>query len=442
MDKNIINSIDNSIEKSMSIIETVCPRNNVCMGIKARDTYHTDDNSKFSMFTGCEMLWAITSSGIYSKTHYLTVELLTTINTELGNGYFENQDRMFEKAFILLAMTCAGQPIVAPIYVKTVKKILDEQKDNGAWGSYSEGEIDIRATALSLISLTECCRYIGKTDTEPFNSIEDKIQKTCKWLCQQYTEKGYCKRKIINLEDCTQIQEFTYGIELTAWVTYALLCAVNFFDIKKDIKDKLINKIRLSVNWMLALDIKQVAQVPEIEIERYKKGNELKNHEYGSGSLEILILALIEYINSDIYEYTKGIEEYLSKAILRLLENEKEGKWYDKNSDSYNRMWPVSYAIKVLTAYKEYLLNKEKFRNQLKKNVKLSISRILTKLHKYIFNWPLIIIYFLIGLVGLYFHEFLKARVEFINSTIIGFTGLMLSAIGILLSVYYGRKGK
>jgi len=59
-----------------------------------------------------------------------------------------------------------------------------------------------------------------------------------------------------------------------------------------------------------------------------------------------------------------------------------------------------------------------------------------------VFNWPLIILYFIVGAVGLYFHEFIKERVEFINSTLVGYLGLLLSAIGILLSIYYGRKNK
>lgn len=193
---------------------------------------------------------------------------------------------------------------------------------------------------------------------------------------------------------------------------------------------------------MLTLDGGQVAKVPEIEMELYKKGDELKNHEYGGGSLEIMILTLIKYRCSDIYEYMKGIDECISKSISRLLENEKEGKWYDKNSDSYSRIWPVSYAIKTLTSYQDFVLDKCKFKNELKKNIKLTISLIATKLHKYVFNWPLIILYFIVGAVGLYFHEFIKERVEFINSTLVGYLGLLLSAIGILLSIYYGRKNK
>lgn len=56
MEKDIISKIESSIERSMYIIETVCPCNNVCLGIKARDTYHKGDSPAFSMFTACEML--------------------------------------------------------------------------------------------------------------------------------------------------------------------------------------------------------------------------------------------------------------------------------------------------------------------------------------------------------------------------------------------------
>lgn len=407
-----------------------------------RDTYHKGDSPAFSMFTACEMLWAITSSGIYSKTHYLTVELLTAINTEIGNNHFEQQDRVFEKAFVLLAMTCAGQPIAAPGYIDIVRRILEEQRDSGAWGTYKEGIDDLRATALCVIALIECGFYVGKTDIEPFIHIEDKVKKACKWIVQQYVEEGYCKRKIISLEEYGQFQEYTYGVELTAWTSYALIYALENYNFEKTDKEKILKKVRKSIYWMLTLDGGQVAKVPEIEMELYKKGDELKNHEYGGGSLEIMILTLIKYRCSDIYEYMKGIDECISKSISRLLENEKEGKWYDKNSDSYSRIWPVSYAIKTLTSYQDFVLDKCKFKNELKKNIKLTISLIATKLHKYVFNWPLIILYFIVGAVGLYFHEFIKERVEFINSTLVGYLGLLLSAIGILLSIYYGRKNK
>lgn len=442
MEKDIINKIESSIERSMNIIETVCPRNNVCMGIRARDTYHKEDNPDFSMFTACEMLWAITSSRIYSKTHYLIVELLTAINTEITSSYFDKQDRMFEKAFILLAMTCAGQAIIANEYVDMVKRILNEQKDNGAWATYKEGSADLRATALCVIALTECHCYVGKTDIEPFINIEKQVIKACQWINQQYIDKGYCQRKIISLEEYGQPQELSYGVELTAWASYALIYAVEQFNFEKSEKDKIFKKIRLSINWMLSLDIIQVAKAPEIETELYKTGNVIKNHEYGCGSLEIMALTLISYRCSNIYEYIKGLDEYISKTISRLLENEREGKWYDKNSDSYSKIWPVSYAVKVLTTYRDFILNKNKFKQELKQNVKLTISLIVTKLHKYIFNWPLVILYFIIGASGLYFHEFFKSRVEFINSTFVGFLGLILSAIGILLSIYYGRKSK
>lgn len=440
MEKNILNKIEDSLERSMNIIETLCPRNNVCLGIKARDPYHREDTPEFSMFTACEMLWAITSSGIYSKTHYLTVELLTAINTAISNNYLDKQDRSFEKAFILLAMTCAGQPITAPGYIEIVKHIISNQRTNGAWGTYSEGENDLRATALCVIALTECNFYVGKTDIIPFTLIADKVNVACKWILKQYTEDGFCQRKIISLEEYGQSSENTYGIELTAWSSYALICAIENCNIEKKDRENMLKKIRSSIHWLLSLDYNQIATVPEIEMEVYKKDGTLKNHEYGSGSLEITILALIRYRCSDIYDYTKGIDEYITKSVLRLLENENEGKWYDKNSDSYSRVWPVSYAIKALTTYRDFIYSKNKFRNELKKNMKLSISLILTKLHKYLFNFPLIIIYLIVGFIGLYFHEFIEARVEFINSTWIAFISLLLSAIGILLSIYYGRK--
>lgn len=161
---SIANNVDICITKSMAIIEKLCPRNNVCLGIRVRDSYHNGDVPKFSMLTACEMLWAVTTSGKYSRAHYLIVELLTAINTELENDYFSKKDRAFEKAFILLATTSAGQSIREKIYVKTVESILASQKNDGAWSSYLGGEADLRATALNVVALSECNKYVGATD--------------------------------------------------------------------------------------------------------------------------------------------------------------------------------------------------------------------------------------------------------------------------------------
>lgn len=83
-----------------------------------------------------------------------------------------------------------GSALVALEYTdvvrRVVRRILDEQRDSGAWGTYNEGEDDLRSTALCVIALTECSFYVGEADIEPFINIEDKAKKVCKWIAENH----------------------------------------------------------------------------------------------------------------------------------------------------------------------------------------------------------------------------------------------------------------
>ena len=143
-----IQNLQDAIDSSMNIIEELCPKDNVMEGIKPRDAYLRQDKRSFSMFTACEFLWAIASTGIYSKAFYLQMELLSLVNKEIENKYFENNDRIFETAFLMLATTSAGQQIGSNEYTKTITILIESQKQDGSWGSYKDGDADLRATAL------------------------------------------------------------------------------------------------------------------------------------------------------------------------------------------------------------------------------------------------------------------------------------------------------
>lgn len=437
-DKEIKERVHKSIEKSMSVIEKLCPQNNVRLGIKVRDTYHNNGEiPKFSMFTACEMLWAITSSGLYSRAHYLTVELLTTVNTELENSYFAKQDRTFEKAFILLGTTAAGQSIAANVYLNTINSILNDQKVDGSWGSYSGGSSDIRATALCLLALSTCYQYvgIGKNARAPFSKIEDTIIKACNWLINQYSDEGYCRRRVSNFD--VYSDQYTFGIELTSWSTYALIeaakCLENYTNI-----DRLISTVQKSIQWLCKLDPKSIAETPENEIEKYKKdktSDKIVCHEYGAGGLDVSIITLIAYRKSTFYKYIKRFDDMLEELVIHLLKHENEnGEWWNKNSDSYGKAWTLSYALKALSVYYQYLCENEAFNLQLKQRLRTIFSSVIAWLNKYKFTFIFLIVTVLIFI----YRQEIEAKIAFFNSPIVTAFGIILSVIG----VFQGRTKK
>lgn len=437
-DKEIKERVHKSIEKSMSVIEKLCPQNNVCLGIRVRDTYHNNGEiPKFSMFTACEMLWAVTSTGLYSKAHYLTVELLTTVNTELESSYFEKQDRTFEKAFILLGTTAAGQSIAANVYLNTINSILNDQKTDGSWGSYSDGNSDIRATALCLLALSTCYQYvgIGKNAQAPFSKIEDTITKACNWLLNQYSDEGFCRRRISNFEEYSD--QYTFGIELTAWSTYALIEAAKCLENYSN-AGRLISTVQKSLQWLCKLAPKTIAETPENEIEEYKKDkttDKIVRHEYGAGGLDISIIALIAYRKSTFYKYIKKFDDLLQELVTRLLKHENEnGEWWDKNSDSYGKAWTLSYALKALSVYYEYLCENEVFIVELKRRLRAAISSVLAWLNKY----KLTFIFVIATILIFTFRKEIEAKIAFFNSPIATAVGIGLSGIG----VFQGRSKK
>ena len=437
-DKEIKEHVHKSIEKSMAVIEKICPQGNVSLGIKARDTYHnTGETPKFSMFTACEMLWAITSSGLYSKVHYLTVGLLTTVNTELEGTYFTKQDRTFEKAFILLGTTAAGQSIATAAYVNTINSILNDQKADGSWGSYSSGDSDIRATALCLLALTACYQYvgIGKNAQEPFSKIEGAITQSCNWLLNQYSNEGYCKRRISNFDEYSN--QYTFGIELTAWSTYALIEAAKCLENYSN-AGRLISTVQESIQWLCKLEPKTIAETPENEIEEYKKdkaSDKIIRHEYGAGGLDISIIAFIAYRKSTFYKHIKRFDDLLEELVTHLLKHENEnGEWWDKNSDSYGKAWTLSYALKALSVYYEYLCENEAFIIQLKQKLRSAFSSLLAWLNKY----RLAFIFVIATVLILIFRQEIEAKITFFNSPIATAVGIILSGIG----VFQGRRKK
>ena len=434
-DTSVLQRVNECINKSTETIEKICPKNNITLGISIRDNYHRDgETPRFSMMTACQMLWAITTSGKYSKAHYLTDELLTLINNDLSNSYLEKRDRAYEKAFLLIATTSAGQSIKDTFYIAIVKNIIDSQKENGSWSSYKGGNSDLRATALNVVALSECMNYVGKTNTPPFSDIEFVVKKACNWIQRQYKD-GYCERIIDSLPEYSSTLQRAPGIELTAWCTYALIIASDLVLISDDIQRNDGNQyeetIRKSILWLTTHKIDRVAETPEIEPEYYipDLGNPDKiiKHGYGSGSLEILICALIAYRKSKLYRFVRNYEDIMRNFVVRLMDNmNPDGEWLDKNTGSYITTWPVSYALRALSLYHEYIIDKLKFKSQFKQNLKIY----MVSIPSYLWKYRITVVCLSFTLLLICFSDVIKANIEYFNSPVASAIGLILSVIG------------
>lgn len=435
--KNLVDiqKLQDAIDSSMNIIEELCPKNNVVDGIKPRDTYLRQDKRSFSMFTACEILWAIASTGIYSKTFYLQMELLSLVNKEIENEYFENNDRIFEAAFLMLATTSAGQQIGSNEYTKTITTLIESQKQDGSWGSYKDGDADLRATALCTLSLIYGINYVGKSDIEPYSKMEIAVVEACKWINNKFTNEGYCKRIVDSLKHNGRVEEVP-GIELTSWCTLALINALITINGEPYSfnREQIETKAKKAITWLLSLNVDEIAQKPEIEVELYKTkfSDEVIKHHYGSGSLEVTILALLSYRKSFFYNYISGFDTYIGHAVQRLLMNKNDvGQWFDKNSDSYAKAWPVSYAIKVLCEYRDFLKDNDNFHQKLRVECHILIGKILSFFKKYI----LAIIFLALTILVIIFHAEIESYITFFDTNIATAIGIILSGISVIQGV-------
>lgn len=425
--------IEAALDRSWHVLECVCPTGNVIKGIASREYHKENSETPFSMFTASQILWAMTSSKNFPKTHYLVIELLAKINELLNKDIISKHDRVLSKSFWLLALTCAGQPIQSEPYRNLFQNLIDTQRETGAWGTCSKDDDNLRATALTVIAFCECLKRIGSTSNTPAYNLNGKLQCAVRYMISNQKKDGYYLRSVksINPEEKVTFQP---GIEVTAWVTYAMVKCLTIVEFSNEEEAKIKRAIQTSVKWLMSQKISEVATKTEIEEEFYIKEDIEMTHEYGAGSLDILILALVEYRHSKIYIYTKEIDSYINKAITRLLEDESNGSWYDKNSGGYTKVWKTAYAVKCLSVFCEYLNEEIEFRKKLIRKTILFIHALAHKSIRVLFSIPMIILYFIAGFVLL----FLKINIE---SPIIGIISLILGAIGIIISIYYGKKG-
>lgn len=184
----------------------------------------------------------------------------------------------------------------------------------------------------------------------------------------------------------------------------------------------------------MSLNVDEIAQKPEIEVELYKTkfSDDVIKHCYGSGSLEITILALLSYRKSFFYNYISGLDTYIGHAVQRLLMNKNDvGQWFDKNSDSYAKAWPVSYAIKVLCEYRDFLKDNANFHKRFRVECRILIGKILSFLKKYI----LAIIFLALTILVVIFHAEIESYFTFFNTNIAAAIGIILSGIGVIQGV-------
>lgn len=420
--------VTQKLENSFSKIKEICPKTNVLEGVAVRDSYH---QRQYSLLTLCQVVWAITSSRNYPKTFYLTSDLLKQINYEIQTqNYFQTHDRVFTDAFIFLTYVYTGQPIDSEVYIKSLSEIIKKQNSEGWWSTYTDGVADIRATSLCLLALSECYHYVCPSDVPPYCDVGTSIVNAAKWLIKQYKGGKFCERLIptMNLDDI----EKTYGIELTALASYSLLKCNKVLD-KAGVEIPNVENIIInSAKWIMTIQPIDIKNCIEVEQEKYIENGQILVHDYSTGDLEFVILFLSEFLMANCYKYIDGIHAYLEKLIALLLKNEKAGEWFDKHSQSYNRIWRISYAVVALTSYRNYTSEKVQHKEYITRRRKSVIGRIKRFIFKYILNPYLAVLYLIIAAVLFYFHEFLSIRADFINSTAISIIELILGLVGLI----------
>lgn len=425
--------IEACLDRTFHVLENVCPTGNVIKGITSRYYHRPDSETPFSLFSASQILWALASSKKFPKTHYLVVELLAQINELLNNDIINKYDRILSKAFWFLALTCAGQPVQSEPYKKILENIIASQNERGIWGTCSESEGDLRATAVVVVSFCECIDRYGESSVEPYAELKSEIHSAVTYMIGEQKKEGFFLRRIksINPEQSVTYQP---GIELTAWIIYAMLKSMLVVNFNNEEVRKIKRTVKSAINWLIRQEIQDIATKSEIEEEYYIKNGRGWTHDYGAGSLEIMILALTEYRYSDFYSYIKNLDSFIEKAIMKLLEDEKDGTWHDKNSNSYTKLWKMAYVVKCLSAYFECISDEILFKKKVLRKIFLTGCTVLSKIRSIIFSIPLIVIYFIIGFV------FLCSNYRG-DSPIIGYVSLALGVIGIVVSIYYGKKG-
>ena len=437
----MIEKVDLCLDNSFKKFDSICPKSNVLAGIFVRDAYH---ERSYSLLTLCQMLWAVTSSGIKPKTYYLTMEFLRQLNDELSaENYYTCNDRVFNDSFALWALTCSGQPVDSNVFRKSVTTLLDKQSIDGWWGTYSEGPAHIRATAFSILALAECYSYACPSESQPYSRIFESLKKGVTWLYSQFSAKGFCEREMQSLE--VDVVQKTYGVELTAFATLAILRSLKCLSVNDIAIDKYKSLVVKSLKWIISLEVEDIARVSEIELEVYKENGNLLKHDYGAGGLDIVIFVISDFFISDYYTFIEKLKKKLDALVYRLIKNENHGEWYDKNSSSYNHIWPVSYAIVALTSYSKYLDSSVFYRKTRHRNTVDLLCKVKVFIFKYVLNPVLDAIYLIIAAVLFYFHEFFNNRIDFINSTAISIVGLILGLIGLIfprIEKYYEEHRK
>lgn len=420
--------VTEKLENSFSKIKEMCPKNNVLDGLAVRDSYH---QRKYSILTLCQVLWATISSSVYPRSFYLTVDLLKQINYEIEKQeYFKKYDRVIADAFIFLAYVHTGQSVDSNVYTTILSEIIRKQNADGWWSTYSGGEADIRATSLCLLALSECYSHVYASDTKPYSDVRTAIMNAANWLVKQYVMGKYCERVVQTMNANNTVK--TYGIELTAMASYSLIkCSDALSRTGFEILNAK-NVVVGSAKWLMTLKPSDIKNSIEVEQEKYVDESILLVHDYSTGDLEIVILFLSEFLMSSFYTFIDGAYSYLDKAVSLLIDNEKNGEWFDKHSQSYNRIWRISYAVVALANYKRYVQEEEEYKLYAKRKRTDFVGKLKKIAFKYFFNPVLDVIYLLIAAVVFYFREFLLIRAEFINSTAVSIIGLILGLFGLI----------
>ncbi len=356
MSNNIYEMVSTSISRSVQKVEELCPLGNVKTGLTSKDTYHP--NGKVSLYTAAELLWALSECELPVHANYLVEEITDLLLNNLNKNI--NKDRILEEAFILWSLSLVNITTNNTTYSDLLKKILDKQFGDGSWGTCMQSKSNVRATALCVVALVSCCSNLSCNDPQR-DTIKKSVVNALVWLISKFdNEYLWSYDKSLNFDKKTFVKDCKICLDKNSLVLYSFCFSINMLGdnlLQAKEFEKLKTIINKSIKILNKVNMNLAIVTSEIELEEYYVNNKLKKHDHGAGHLEFYILFILEHKHSLWLSPNNSLYTKLSKLIELVLSMEIKGCWNDKNTEYLDRMWTLSYGIKVLSAYQNECKN-------------------------------------------------------------------------------------
>lgn len=356
MSNNVYEMVITSISRSVEKVEELCPSGNVETGLTSKDTYHP--NGKISLYTAAELLWALSECDLPIHANYLVKEITNLLINNLNKNI--NKDRTLEEAFILWSLSLVNITTSNIAYSDLLKKILTKQFVDGSWGTCAQRKSNVRATALCVVALASCCSKLSYNDPQK-DTIKKSVAKALVWLISKFdNEYLWSYDKSLNFDKKTFVKDCKICLDKNSLVLYSFCFSINMLGenmLQTTDLEQLKTIINKSIKILNKVNMNLAIVTSEIELEEYYVNKKLKKHDHGAGHLEFYILFILEHKHSLWLSPNYSLYTKLSKLIELVLSMEINGCWNDKNTEYLDRMWALSYGIKVLSAYQNECKN-------------------------------------------------------------------------------------